>query len=146
MARLRLSTIIPAPVEDVYQYVTGYGAGGVIDEEDFQSQFGEVLEREGDTLVLREDTRLHPDDAPVMVTWRYTFDYSSQRGMETSDSMWANRYDTFRPADGGARWTVTWVTKRSGPRSILQYVFFKILGRRRIRKQVVEPVSRQFSG
>lgn len=144
MARLRVSTTIPAPIEDVYQHVTGYGADGVIDDEVFKTQFGEVLESDGDILMVQEDTRLHPDDPPDLVTWRYAFDYLSGRSMETSDSIWANRYDTFHPAGDGTKWTVTWVTKRKGPRSIVQFVFFKILGRRSIRRQVVEPVSRHF--
>lgn len=144
MARLRLSTTIPVPIEDVYQHVTGYGADGVIDDEVFKAQFGEVLERNGDILIVQEDTRLHPDDPPHLVTWRYAFDYLSGRSMETSDSTWANRYDTFRAAGDDTKWTVTWVTKRRGPRSIVQFVFFKILGRRSIRRRVIEPVSRYF--
>ena len=144
MARLRLSAIIPAPIEDVYRHVTGYGADGIIDEEDFRDRLGEVADRDGDILFVEEDTSRHADDPPDMVTSRYAFDYPSERSMEAYDSVWASRYDSFRTADGGTRWTVTWVTKRRGPRSILQSVFFILLGQRRIRRQVIEPVSQQF--
>ena len=144
MARFRLSTLIAAPIEDVYRRVTAYGEDGPLGEEAFQKEYGEVLEQEGNSYVVREDVRRYPDDPPELITWRCTFDFPESRNMESLDSVWAHRRDTFRSDGEGTMWRVDWDTRVGGLRGIIQYLSFRIVGHRRTRRHIMGPVQERF--
>ena len=141
MAVLRLGVTVPGPQEEVYAFVTAFGAAGPLDEEQFREKYGEVLERDGDTIVVREDDEV---DVADVLTWRCTFDYPQRRVMEVVDSPWADRIDEFRATQGGTRWTVTFRTKRTGFVGFLQWLFFRLLTSRGFRRRIVEPVVAHF--
>ena len=144
MARLRLSVFIPAPIEDVYQYITDYDKDGPVSDEAFKAQYGTVIEQEGHNIVVEENVSRHPEDEPDLVTWRCTFIYPTERSMEALDSLWSDRYDFFRSANGGTRWTIRWRTKMGGVQGIIQYLFFQLHGQRRMKKDVLTPVKEHF--
>ncbi len=144
MARLTVSTVIAARVEELYRYVTGYGPDGHIDEERFREQYGTVEERDGNVFVVKEDVRRYPEDEPELVTWRCTFDYPSSRTMEALDSTWANRRDTFQAGGAGTTWWVRWGTRIGGRRALAQHLAFRLVGRRRTHRELFDPVKRHF--
>ena len=147
MVRLRLSTFVAAPVEEVYQHVTAYGRHGPISDEEFQQKHGErpwILQRDENTVVVREDVRRFPDDEPDLITWRCTFDYPVARSMEAVDSTWAHRRDTFRAVPGGTRWRAQWDPQAGPLRGVIQYLFFLAVRQRRMRREMLDPVKKHF--
>lgn len=146
MARLRLSVFIAAPIEDVYQYITDYGKDGPVSDEAFEAQYGTVIEQDGHNFVVEEDVRRYPEDEPEFVTWRCTFTYPTERNMEALDSLWSDRADSLRSADGGTQWTIRWRTKTDGLRGIAQYLFFLLFGHRRMKRDMLTSVKEHFEG
>lgn len=146
MARLRLSVFIAAPIEDVYQYVTDYGEEGPVSDEAFKAQYGKVIEQDGHRFVIEEDVRRYPEDEPDIVTWRCTFTYPTERIMEAIDSLWSDRADSLRSANGGTQWTIRWRTKIGGVQGIVQYLFFQLFSNRRMKRDVLNPVKEHFEG
>lgn len=144
MARLRLVSFVAAPVEDVYQYVTAYGSDGPLDEAAFREKYGETVERGDDAIIVREDVRRYPQDDPELITWRCTFDYPTSRTMEALDSAWADRYDSFRADRDGTRWTVRWNTRLGGLRGIVQYVVFRLITHKSMRRGLVDQIKGHF--
>ena len=126
MARLRLASIVGASVEEVYSHVTSYGPDGPSDDDQFREEYGEIVDREGDALYVREDVRRYPEDDPELITWRCLFDFPKSRSMEAVDSVWANRYDRFEPEGDGTRWTVVWDTRVGGLKGIVQWLVFRL--------------------
>ena len=146
MPILRLNAYINASPEEVYRHVTLCDEGGPTDEAEFVSRYGEIVERDGDTIVVDEDVRSFPEDPPDLVRWRCSFDYPNRRAMVAVDSVWADREDTFRAENRGTRWTVRWRTKTGGWRGALQTVFFWLVQGRRMGREVFGPVRERFSG
>ena len=144
MARLRLSTHIAGPIEEVYQHVTAYGKDGPLSDDTFLEKYGTVIERKGDTILFEEDVRAYPEDEPDLVSWRCTFDYPVSRTMEAIDTSWADRSDSFRSLPDGTRWDVQWQTGVGGIRGIIQYLFFLLVGHRRMRREMLDPVRAHF--
>ena len=122
MARLRLASIVGAPIEEVYRHVTAYGPDGPLDDDRFREEYGDIVDRNGDgeTVYVREDVRRYPEDDPELITWRCLFDFPKSRTMEAVDSAWADRYDQFEPEGDGTRWTVVWDTRVGGLKGIVQ--------------------------
>ena len=139
MPRLRIRSFVPAPREQVYGYVTGYGPKGVVDRRAFQEQYGQVLEEAGDTVLLRDG------DEEDGVTWRCTYRHPSTRRMEAVDATWADRTDDFQDAPGGTDWTITYQTKSTGFLVVPQWLFFHLVTQRNIRKAAVNPVLDHFA-
>ena len=139
MPRLRIRSFVPAPREQVYRFVTGYGPRGVVDRRAFEEQYGRVLEETANTLLVRDGDE---DDA---VTWRCTYRHPSMRRMEAVDATWADRVDDFEDAPGGADWTITYHTKSAGFITLPQWVFFHLVTQRNIRKAAVNPVLDHFA-
>ena len=139
MPRLRIRSFVPAPREQVYDYVTGYGPRGVVDRRAFEEGHGRVLEEAGDTILLRDG------DEEDGVTWRCTYRRPSTRRMEAVDATWADRVDDFEEAAGGTDWTITYYTKGAGPITVLQRVFFHLVTQRNIRRTAVDPVLDHFA-
>ena len=140
MPRLRIRSFVPAPREQVYRVVTGYGPQGVVDRSAFEEQYGRVLEETGDTLLVRDD-----DDEDVAVTWRCTYRHPSMRRMEAVDATWADRTDEFEDAHDGTDWTITYHTKSVGPIVVPQWLFFHLVTQRNIRKAAVNPILDHFA-
>ena len=139
MPRLQIRSFVPAPREQVYEFVTDYGPGGVVDRRAFEERYGRVLEETGDALLVRDGDE---DDA---VTWRCTHRYPSTRRMEAVDATWADRVDDFEETPGGTDWTITYHTKSTGPITVPQWLFFHLVTQRNIRKTAVNPVLDHFS-
>ena len=144
MPKLRLSTIVDAPIEEFYRHVTGYGADGPIDEDAFQKEYGKVLEKDGDTLVTQEEIVRYADEEPERITWRCTFGYPAGRTKEALDSAWAHRTDTLRAVNGEILWSIQWDTRTGGIRGILQWLFFRFRGRKKAHIELLEPVVAAF--
>lgn len=145
MARLRLSCVIDAAIEEVYQYVTAYGREGPVADGAFEAKYGADVRQEAGAFIVTEDVRRYPEDEPELVTWRYTFTYPTVRTAEALDSTWANRRDTFRSISGRTLWTIQWDSWARGPRSIIQYLAFRLVERRRITRELLDPVNEHFA-
>ena len=147
MARLNLSALIPAPPEDVYQYVTGYGKDGPLPDS-FQAQYGKLVSNNDNVYVTEEleDSDEEGEESGEKITWNTTFEYPSRRVMEAVDSSWANRVDLFRPVRNGTRWTISWDPRVGGIRGVAQYVAFRLAVHRRFRRSVIDPVRAHFDG
>jgi len=144
MALLRLTAFIAGPIEEVYPHVTAYGKDGPMSDTAFQDKYGTVIERNGDTVVFEEDIRSYPEDEPDLVSWRCRFDFPVSRTMEGIDTVWADRVDSFRSMRDGTRWDVQWQTGVGGIRGVIQYLFFTLVGHRRLRREILDPVRAQF--
>ena len=144
MVRLRLSTFIAAPVEEVYERLTSYGRQGPLNQEEFQQKHGEILQQDENTFVVSEDVRNYPDDDPELITWRCTFDYPTARSMEAVDSPWAHRRDTLRSVPGGTHWRAQWDPHAGPVRGLIQYLFFLAVRQRRMRRELIDPIKEHF--
>ena len=144
MVRLRISTVVSAPVEKVYEHVTAYGPDGPVDEERFQKQYSENIRLTDDGYVYTEDTRQYPDDPEEIITWRCNFEYPSRRFMAALDSSWSDRRDVFETFADGTRWTVQWSTQGNLALGLFQLLFFKIRRGKVIRLELLDPVRRHF--
>ena len=145
MAFLSISTLIPAPPEDVYQYVTAYGNDGPLDDA-FQAKYGNLVSNQRNVYVTREEDGRDGDEGREEITWSSTFEYPTRRVMVAVDSSWANRVDVFRPVRGGTKWSIRWDTRVGGIRGAAQYLVFRLMGHRRFRRAVVDPIKRNFEG
>jgi hypothetical protein len=145
MASLNLSAFIPATPEDVYRHVTAFDKDGPLEGE-FKTKYGSVLSRDGNVFVTQEEVGNGKDGDAEKITWRCTFDYPSRRLMEAVDSTWANRVDVVRPARGGTRWSIRWDTHVGGVIGLVQHLVFRLVGHRRIRRAMVDPVKEHFKG
>jgi len=143
MAYFDLSVFIEVPPEEVYQHVTAFGAAGPLDGA-FQAKYGNILSRQGNVFLTQEEEGT--DESAGKITWRCTFEYPSRRVMEALDSSWANRVDLFRPVKGGTSWSIRWDTRIGGLKGIVQYVVFRLIGHRRLRRAMVDPVKAQLEG
>lgn len=139
MPRLRIRSFVPAPREQVYRFVTGYGPRGVVDRSAFEEQYGTLLEEGVDTVLVRDGDE---DDG---VTWRCTYRHPLMRHMEAVGATWADRTDDFQDAAGGTDWTITYHTKSTGPIVVPQWLFFHLVTQRNIRKAAVNPILDHFA-
>ena len=146
MVRLRLSTFVAAPVEDVYGRVTYYGPDGPTDDDAFTEHYGEVKERTGDVILVTEDAKRYDDDPPDLISWRCTFVYPESRTMEAVDSTWADRRDDFAREADGTRWDVEWNVPTSWLRGLLQKFGFRVWAHKRMRQKMLDPVKDFFEG
>lgn len=146
MARLRLSTFIAAPVEDVYERVTFYGPGGPTDDEAFNKHYGEIDERNGDVFLVTEDAKRYDDDPPDLISWRCAFVHPVSRTMEAVDSTWADRRDDFAPEADGTRWDVEWNVPAGWLRGLVQKFGFRVWAHKRMRAKMLDPVKEFFEG
>ena len=144
MVRLRISTLVPAPVEKVYEYVTAYGPDGPVGDERFQEKYAEDVRLTDDGYVYTEDVRRYPDDPEDIINWRCTFEYPSRRVMAALDSEWSHRRDDFKPFAGGTRWTVRWSTQGNVAHGLIQLLFFKLRRGKMIRRELMDPVISHF--
>ena len=144
MARLTSSTFIPAPLEEVFQHVTAFGKDGPVDDAAFQEKHGNVLSRHGDVFMTQEEDRGDGNEVAVRIRWKCTFEYPTRRVMEALDSSWADRVDQFRPASGGTVWRLYWDTHIGGLKGMAQYLVFLLVGSRRLRHNIVDPVKEHF--
>ena len=144
MARLRLSSTVGAPIEDVYRHVTAYGPDGPLDDDRFREEYGEIVGTEGEALLVREDVRRYPEDDPELITWRCTFDFPKSRRMEAVDSAWADRYDRFDTEGDGTRWTVVWDTRVGMLKGIVQWLVFRLFTHKGMRRDLLDPTKDHF--
>ncbi|MBI4298825.1 MAG: hypothetical protein HY666_03600 [Chloroflexi bacterium] len=142
MARLTLSYFIKASPEEVYEFVTAFGKDGPVNQETFDKRYGKLMSREGDAFIVKEEISRGGESEHVV--WRCTFRYPQHRLMEAVDSLWADRLDQFRTARSGTYWRIQWRTKTGGIRGVLQYLFFRLIGYREPRRNIIKPVQRHF--
>ena len=144
MARLSLSTFIPATPEEVYEHVTAFAEGGPVDAKDFREKYGEILSRDDNVFLTQEVDGDKSSARANRITWRCTFQYPSRREMEALDSRWSDRVDIFRPAKGGTRWTIRWSTRVKGVLGLAQILMFRLAGHKNARRFIVAPVRGHF--
>ncbi len=137
--RLSFHTTVPAPIEEVYEYVTAVGPEGPVDRVLFAQKYGEPIETEPDGAVITHD----PDDDGE-VFWRCAFDFPALRTMRAIESTWADREDAFETVRGGTRWTVTFIPKTGGLQGLVQYLYFQVVGKYRVGVPVLSPVVQHF--
>ena len=137
MPSLRVRTLVPGRLEQVYEHVTSYPVKGQVNVEALESRHGKLLEREGNTLTFLEDV----GDG---LTWQCVFDPPDQRVMRAVDSTWSDRTDRFEAAGGGTLWTITWDMKASGIKVYTRWLTFLLRDRRLIYRRVVAPVVAHF--
>lgn len=145
MTRLRISTSITAPIEDVYQHVTGFGANGLSSKKQTGLLYSENIRQEGHEYVFSEDVRRYPDDPAEINTWRCTFEFPLQRTMRAVDSNWSHRTDTFRPDNAFTHWSIEWQTQDNFIRGLVKYIAFKIATNRVLKRQILDPVKEHFA-
>lgn len=136
--RLSFHTTVPAPIEEVYEYVTAMGPEGPVDPVAFAQKYGEMVE-ETQGAVLTRDT-----DEDDEVLWLCAFEYPSRRTMEAVETTWADREDAFEAVRGGTRWTVTFIPKTGGLHGLVQYLYFQAVGKYRVGVPVLSPVVQHF--
>ena len=144
MAQLRISTVVPAPVEKVYEHVTAHGPEGPVDEDQFRQRYSENIRRTADGYLYTEDVRRDPDDPEDVIAWRCTFEYPSRRFMTALDSNWSHRRDDFEPLADATRWTVQWSTHGNLVQGLIQLLVFKFSRSKVIRREILDPVIRHF--
>jgi hypothetical protein len=137
MPRLRIRASVPGRLEHVYEHVTGFPVGGQVDVAALESQYGKLLEREGNTLTFLENV----GDG---LKWQCVFDPPDQRTMRALDSSWSDRIDRFEATNGGTLWTITWKLKARGIKRYTQWFTFLLREKRRIYQRVVSPVVTHF--
>jgi hypothetical protein len=137
MPRLRVRTLVPGRLEQVYEHVTLFPVEGQVDVGAMESQYGKLLEREKNTLTFLENV----GDG---LKWRCVFDPPDQRTMHALDSSWSDRIDRFEAANGGTLWTITWELKAGGIKRYTQWLTFLLREKRRIYQRVVSPVIVHF--
>jgi hypothetical protein len=146
MVRLKLSTFIAAPVEDVYERVTDYGPDGPTDDDTFTKHYGEINERTGDVFLVTEDAKRYDDDPPSLISWRCTFVYAESRTMEAVASTWADRRDDFASEADGTRWDVEWKIHTGWLSGLVKLFGFKVWANKRMREKMLDPVKEYFEG
>ena len=142
--QLRISMIVPAPAEKVYEYVTSYGQDGPVDDEQFRRRYSEDVRPDDGGYVYTEDIRLYPDDPEDLITWRCVFDYPNRRVMAALDSDWSDRQDDFEPLGDDARWTVAWSMHGSLVQRLTRFLYFKLRRSKVIRREILDPVVSHF--
>ena len=145
MTRLRISTRITAPIEDVYQHVTGFGANGLLSKKQTDLLYSENIRQEGHEYVFSEDVRRYPDDPAEINTWRCTFEFPHQRTMRAVDSNWSHRTDILRPDRTFTHWLIEWQTQDNFIRGLVKYIAFKIATNRVLKRQILDPVKEHFA-
>jgi hypothetical protein len=93
-----------------------------------------------------DDEDDYEDEGGERITWRCTFEYPTRRVMEALDSDFSHREDTFRPVGRGTMWDIRLDTRVGGLHGIVYYINFLLVGRRKLRRDIVEPVRRHFEG
>ena len=144
MVKLRLSTRVPAPIEDVYRHVTAFGENGLLDSEHVHERYSKDIHQDGEEYVYTEDIRSHPDDPPEIITWRCSFDFPHRRTLRAVDSDWSHRTDIFRTDRGFTHWTVQWEIQDNFLRSIIKYFAYKVGTHRSLRRRIIDPVREHF--
>lgn len=137
--KLSFHTTVPAPIEEVYEYVTAVGPTGPVDGVLFAQKYGEPVRDEPGGAVLTRDT-----DEGEDTLWRCTFSFPHRRTMEAVESAWADREDDFESVRGGTRWTVTFSPKTRGLHGLVQYLYFQAVGKYRVGVPVLSPVVQHF--
>ena len=137
MPRLRVKTLVPGKLEQVYEHVTGFPVSAPVDGPALEGQYGKLLDRDGNILTFFEDV----GDG---LTWQCVFDPPNQRVMRAVDSNWSDRTDRFEDASGGTLWTITWELKARGIKVYTQWLTFLLRDKRLIRQRVVAPVVAHF--
>lgn len=149
MPMIQLKTIVPASPEAVYEYVTAYAITGRTGRRALEEKYGRLVGRDGDTYSFQDTAskdkpNAPKDDSPEGVIWRCTFDPPNRRIMEALDPKWADRTDWFEPWDEGTLWTIVWVGKSRGFRTLAQWLLFQVKGKRQATAGVVRPVVAHF--
>ena len=138
MPTYRFQTSIPAPLEQVYEHITGFTDGGPANLKALAEKHGELLEQDEEVYIFKGAS----EDDP---TWRCTYDHPRQRVMRAHESKWADRIDIFEAADDDSTlWTVEWEPKANGFRSYIQLVGYHIRGKDHLFASVVIPVVTHF--
>ena len=137
MPTFKFQISIPAPIEHVYEHVTGFTDGGTANLKTLAEKHGELLELEGEIYVFKGAS----EDDP---TWRCAYDHPRQRIMRAHESKWADRIDLFEAEDDGTLWTVEWEPKAKGIRSYIQLVGYHIRCKNHLYASVVIPVVTHF--
>ena len=126
--------------------MTAFDKDGPTDGPAFRERYGTVLSSEGNTFVTSEVEHKEDRDAADKITWRCTFEYPRLRTMEALGSGWANRADLFLPVKDGTMWGIRWDTGIGGIRGLVQYIVFRLVGHKGVRRAIVDPVKGHFEG
>jgi hypothetical protein len=137
MPRIKFQTLVPANIDQVYEYVTASPVSGEPDEKALENKHGRLLERDGNTFTFQES-------AESGVRWQCTFEPPKLRTMRALDSSWSDRIDQFEPAQGGTVWTITWQLKGRGLAAYTQWLGFQFKEKQRVYGMMVLPVLQHF--
>ena len=137
MPNIQFQTVVHGTPEQVYEYVTSFPVSGRYNQKTLEESYGHLIEHEGDTYTFQDETE---DE----VKWVCTFDPPRLRTMRSQDSKWADRLDWFEPFSGGTLWTAVWEPKATGFQAYVQWLGFKLRGKKQIYQTAVVPVVRHF--
>ena len=138
MGKLTITTQVPGAAEAVYKSVTAFAGPMSVEEPDARKKYGRLLQKVDNVYIFQEDRE-------GGLQWRVSFTPPTQRRMEAVDPKWADRVDEFRQASGATQWTITWHTKARGIVALLQSFMFQTSGKRKVMRDIVEPVLAEFS-
>ena len=137
MPKISISTYIPADPEQVFGQVTAFPTRGAPNSRLLEDKYGHLEEQDGRTYKFRERTE-------AGVLWQYTFDPPRRRSMESLNSNWSDRIDTFEPLGDGTNWTITWRPKPGGAPVLLRWLLFRLKDRKMLYAQLMQPVVDHF--
>ena len=137
MPNIRFQTVVPGTPEQVYEYVTSFPVSGRYNQRSLEESYGKLIEQQGDTYTFQDDTE-------DQVKWVCTFDPPRQRTMRAQESKWADRVDWFEPYSDGTLWTAAWEPKTAGIQAYIQWLGFKLRGKKQLYQNAVAPVVRHF--
>ena len=138
MPSIRITTLVTASQDALYEYVTAFPARGEPNISALERKYGAYRGRKGYIYTFHED-----DEG---ATWQCTFRPPEQRVMRTFDSTWSNRADYFEEAEGGTLWTIVWEPKGRIMSSFTQWLAFQLKHRKQVNSLIILPVLEYFRG
>ena len=139
MGKLTITTPVPGDLADVYRAVAAFDPSTAALTDKATTKYGELLRTVDNVYVFR-------DDKQKGLEWRVSFEPPNRRSMEAVDPKWADRTDLLQEEADSTRWTITWHTKARGIIGLLQRFVFETSGKKRVLRDIVQPVLAEFPG
>ncbi|MSP78960.1 MAG: hypothetical protein EXR67_05345 [Dehalococcoidia bacterium] len=139
MGKLTITTQVSGNITDVYRAVAAFDPSTLSLTDKASAKYGELLRSIDNVYVFR-------DDKQHELEWRVSFEPPNRRSMEAINPKWADRTDVLQEEAGSTRWTITWHTRARGMIGLLQRFVFETSGKKRVLRDIVQPVLAEFPG
>ena len=138
MPAIGFKVYLPVAPAQAFERVTRFPASGRPRRRTLEEFYGRLLQQDANVYTFQ-------DRNDEEARWRCRFDPPNFRVMEAVDSPWADRYDVFEPSGEGALWTVSWQLKDKGFKAWMQWLTFRLGGKRQAYEQTIAPILSHFS-